>query len=268
MAGAHAITPQRGGPAWSDLAAAAKEEAAHHEGITVTARGYDGSARVRGPVTRSSLVIVKGPVTTSASAHGTAAREVSGSAPVTNADSTRTTCEGPRTFVKTDGRTVFIPSSWDQRRRVTVHVGDVVHVHATGNCARSVTASPQNSRLRELWRLSRGVGPTYFRAIRPGVVRLVISMPMCALPPEPPPNKDCLPAAIQRVRRRGSAAEHQLHCQCGWESGPAAGGVSVAGQYQDRVLQAWLKTKGHDLVRLHMPLLAGPRMRGFVCQAV
>jgi hypothetical protein len=145
----------------------------------------------------------------STAAHGTAAREGSGSVPVTNADSTRTTCERPRTFLKTDGQTVFLPSSGDQRRRVTVQVGDLVHVHATGSCARSVTASPQNSRLRVLWHLSPEVGPTYFKASRPGVVRLVISMPMCALPPNStaPPcfgGVEALGTALVTVRPSGN----------------------------------------------------------------
>src|SRR6185295_9451512 len=46
-------TPQRGGPAWSDLAAAAKEEAARHDGSTVTAwsptrQGASGRRSCRG----------------------------------------------------------------------------------------------------------------------------------------------------------------------------------------------------------------------------
>jgi hypothetical protein len=135
-----------------------------------------------------------------AAAHGSTAREVSGSAPVNEADSARTTCERPRTFLKTSDHTVFIPSSLDQRRRVTVHVGEVIHLLATGNCARSVAASPQNSRLRVLWHLSGGVGPTSFKAVRPGVVRLVVSMPMCALPPN-----STAPRCLGGVQAMGTA---------------------------------------------------------------
>lgn len=112
-----------------------------------------------------------------------AAQEVSRSTPVTRAGSASTTCERPRAFVQTDGQTVFIPWSWDQRPRVRVHVGEVIHLVATGNCAKLVDASPQNGRLKVLWHPAGGAGPRYFKAIQPGRVRLQVSMPVCATPP-------------------------------------------------------------------------------------
>lgn len=142
----------------------------------------------------------------STAAHGGAARAVSGSEPVATVESART-CERPRTFVKTSDRSVFIPPSWDRHRHVTVHAGEVVHLVATGDCASSVSASPQNSRLRVMWHLgSTAGGPTFFRAIRPGIVRLVTSKPMCPALPRNTTAQRCIGGvqvmgtAIVRVR--------------------------------------------------------------------
>jgi hypothetical protein len=108
----------------------------------------------------------------------------------------RTTADVPRV----GDQSVFIPSS-DQRRRVTVRVGDTIRLHATGNCTETVAAYPQNSRLRVVEEPGYPeTGSRYYKAVRPGVVRLVTFMPMCASPSDSP-TQQC----IGGVRRMGTA---------------------------------------------------------------
>jgi hypothetical protein len=107
-------------------------------------------------------------------------REAQAAAPATTLADKH--CRPPRTFLEVDGRSVLVPSYGTARRRLTVRVGDVIRLRATGNCAWTVSASPQNPRLRVVWPADPTAGPTRFRAVRPGVVRLAITMPMCALP--------------------------------------------------------------------------------------
>ena len=113
-------------------------------------------------------------------AHG-AVRAAQSQAPMTTLESNY--CEPPRTFLEVGGQSVFISSSWHQPRRVTIRVGDAIRLRATGNCAKTVSAYPQNTRLRVVEEPGYPeAGARYYQAVRPGVVRLVISMPMCALP--------------------------------------------------------------------------------------
>jgi hypothetical protein len=98
----------------------------------------------------------------------------------------------PRSFLEVNGESVFIPSASSQRRRVTVRVGDTIRLRATGNCAETVLADPQNSRLRVVE--DPGYPETrsrYCRAVRSGVVWLVTSMPMCASPSNSP-TQQCI----------------------------------------------------------------------------
>ena len=115
-----------------------------------------------------------------AAAHGVD-RGAESQAPLTTLESNY--CEPPRTFLEVGGQSVFISSSWHQRRRITVRVGDAIRLRATGNCAETVSAYPQNTRLRVVEEPGDPeAGARYYQAVRPGVVRLVISMPMCARP--------------------------------------------------------------------------------------
>lgn len=101
-------------------------------------------------------------------------------APVTTVESNY--CEIPHTFLEVGGRSILIPSSAQEHRRVTVQVGDDIHLRATGNCAQSVSAHPQNGRLQVVEEPGYPENGSRYRAARTGVVRLVISMPMCAVP--------------------------------------------------------------------------------------
>ena len=93
-------------------------------------------------------------------------------------------CETPRTYLEVGGRSRLVPSSVQkQGPRLTVRVGDDIRLRAEGNCAQDVSATPQNSRLRAVEEPGNPDGAArLYRATRTGVVRLVISMPMCALP--------------------------------------------------------------------------------------
>ena len=109
-----------------------------------------------------------------------ATREAQTAAPQTTLADNR--CRRPGTFLEVGGRGVFVPASGSALRRLTVRVGDVIRLRAAGNCAWTVSATPQNPRLRVVWQPDSTAGPTRFEAVRPGVVRLGITMPMCALP--------------------------------------------------------------------------------------
>lgn len=131
-------------------------------------------------------------------AHG-AVRAAQSQAPVTTVESRY--CEPPRTFLEVGGQSVFISSSWHQRRRITVRVGDAIRLRATGNCAETVSAYPQNTRLRLVEEPGDPeAGARYYQAVRPGVVRLVISMPMCALP-----SNSTAQRCIGGIRQMGTA---------------------------------------------------------------
>ena len=61
-----------------------------------------------------------------------------------------------------------------------MHIGDTIHLRATGNCAESVSAAPQNKNLKKVGKPGSN---TSFQAVTPGVVDLDIVMPSCARPP-------------------------------------------------------------------------------------
>ena len=93
------------------------------------------------------------------------------------------TCQFPRPYLAVNGHKVArISSRHVQQDQLTVQVGDQLHVVATGNCAGTVTGSPQSGHLRTMWDRSGHVQPTYFRAATQGTARLIVSMPMCAKP--------------------------------------------------------------------------------------
>lgn len=107
--------------------------------------------------------------------------------------SVRAACKTPRPFLEVRGQRVPIRSSQGRHPSVRVRVGEVIRMRATGGCARSVSASPQNDRLATIEKPARSsTGSAYFKAMRPGTVRLVIVMPMCAQPPHTTQTEPCL----------------------------------------------------------------------------
>lgn len=98
---------------------------------------------------------------------------------VTLAASNREDCDPPHTSLTVGPRNVSVPNDSSQPPSLTVRVGDTIQLRATGDCAYSVTGAPQNSRLRAV----SGPGSKSYQAVRPGVVDLAITMPMCARPP-------------------------------------------------------------------------------------
>ena len=106
---------------------------------------------------------------------GTADRPVRHAAPpATQAAENAGLCD-VRVVVDVAGREV--PVSRTSTEHVEVRVGDVVRVRATGSCASTVSATPQNGRLEH----TTNRIPS-FRAVRSGSVRLLVAMPMCARP--------------------------------------------------------------------------------------
>jgi hypothetical protein len=106
---------------------------------------------------------------------------------------------GPQEWLllNNDGALVY-PVSGPKQRDIAVRVGDTLQLIVTGNCAASVSASPQNARLRL-------DAPGSYRAVRPGRVRLVVDVPMCARPENPPATScrggvNIIGSAFVRVR--------------------------------------------------------------------
>ncbi len=88
-------------------------------------------------------------------------------------------CERPRAFLEVGHRSALVPFDRSTPLSLTVRVGDTIHLRATGNCAASVSASPQNKTLKR----AKPGSSTTFQAVTPGVVDLEITMPACARPP-------------------------------------------------------------------------------------
>lgn len=89
-------------------------------------------------------------------------------------------CLQPRTTAVLGRRHLPVTSAVRRPLRVSMMVGNRLRVRTFGACAREVEASPQNARLRAFTRPhGSNVRIVAFTAVRPGVVRLVLSMPMC-----------------------------------------------------------------------------------------
>jgi hypothetical protein len=108
--------------------------------------------------------------------------------PTTQAVAQQASCPRPRTTLILGHRHLRVPPSGGGPRRVTMHVGNRMLVRTAGICAAAVEGSPQNAGLRaQTNRHSSHVRVTSFEAAHAGVVRLVMSMPMCARPGRLPP---------------------------------------------------------------------------------
>jgi hypothetical protein len=95
----------------------------------------------------------------------------------------RTSCPRPRTTLTFGHRQLTVPPSGRGHPRITMLVGTKVLVRTSGICAGAVEDSPQNARLRVLTeRHGSHVRVTSLEAVHPGVVRLIMSLPMCARP--------------------------------------------------------------------------------------
>jgi hypothetical protein len=90
-------------------------------------------------------------------------------------------CFHPRATAVLGRRHLPVTSAVRRPLRVSMRVDSRLRVRTFGACAREVEASPQNARLRVFTRRhGSNVRIVAFTAGRPGVVRLVLSMPMCA----------------------------------------------------------------------------------------
>jgi hypothetical protein len=117
---------------------------------------------------------------------GDRSRHAVGDAPVGGPHATQVvgavpSCFHPRTTAVLGRRHLPVTSAVRRPLRVSMMVGNRLRVRTFGGCAREVEASPQNARLRVFTRRHAwNVRITAFTAVRQGVVRLVLSMPMCA----------------------------------------------------------------------------------------
>lgn len=117
-------------------------------------------------------------------------------------------CQPPGMFFKIGKRQVRIEPGWDTRTRFSVRLGDTFRLRATGNCGYTVSAHPQRKRVLRVTsnRLREDVGwPSHFEAVQSGVVRLVVTMPMCAQPRSAKPTGcrggiDTIGTAVVTVR--------------------------------------------------------------------
>lgn len=90
-------------------------------------------------------------------------------------------CFQPRTTAILSDRKRTVRRSARKPVRVSLRVGSTFVVRSFGACARDVTTSPQNGRVRiRRSKYGWGLRTTTFVAARPGRVRLIVAMPMCA----------------------------------------------------------------------------------------
>jgi hypothetical protein len=98
-----------------------------------------------------------------------------------------TSCPLPRTTLIVGTRHLNLPPSGSGPRRITMLAGHKMLVRSAGICAGAVQEYPQNARLRAVdQRHGSHVRVTSFEAVHPGVVRLLMGMPICARPGRSP----------------------------------------------------------------------------------
>lgn len=102
-------------------------------------------------------------------------------------------CGQTRVFLSTGGVSHRLSEGPGQVLRLTVRVGDVLRLRATGNCGWTVSATPQNYRLQEVKNSDPAqTSPKRWVAVAPGVVDFAVAMPSCAAPKSATGFTDCI----------------------------------------------------------------------------